>query len=217
MKAVILAGGLGTRLAEETDLIPKPMVEIGGQPILLHIMRQYSHYGFKEFVLALGYKGAIVKRFFLDMPTMSNSITVATGTGDVSLHDGSHGADWTVHLIDTGLETETAGRVRTVLPLIGGETFMMTYGDGVSNVDLHALLAFHRAHGKIVTMTVVRPPSHFGRMRIEGDQVVDFVEKPYRLDDWVNGGFFVVDPASPTISEQTACGSASPSSARSRR
>jgi glucose-1-phosphate cytidylyltransferase len=194
MKTVILAGGLGTRLAEETDLVPKPMVEVGGQPILWHIMRHYAHYGFREFVLALGYKSWIVKRFFLDVSAATNSITIEMGTGDVSLHNDHQGFDWTVHLVETGLETETGGRVRQTLPLIGEETFMLTYGDGVSNVDLDAVLEFHRSHGKLVTMTVVRPPSHFGRMHFDGDQVAQFVEKPHSLDDWINGGFFVVEP-----------------------
>ena len=194
MKTVILAGGLGTRLAEETDLIPKPMVEVGGQPILWHIMRHYAHYDFREFVIALGYKSWIVKRFFLDASTATNNITIEMATGDVNLHNDHAGLDWTVHLLETGLETETGERVRRVLPLVGDETFMMTYGDGVSDVDLRAALEFHRSHGRLVTMTVVRPPSHFGRMRFDGDQVVEFVEKPHRLDDWINGGFFIVEP-----------------------
>ena len=194
MKTVILAGGLGSRLAEETDLIPKPMVEVGGQPILWHIMRHYAHYGFKEFVLALGYKSMVVKRYFLELSQATSSITVEAGTGETLRHDDGAGFDWTVHLIDTGLETETGGRVRQVLPLIGEERFFMTYGDGVSDVDLASVLEFHRAHGKLVTMTVVRPPSHFGRMTFDGDRVVEFVEKPRRLDDWINGGFFVVEP-----------------------
>jgi glucose-1-phosphate cytidylyltransferase len=194
MKVVILAGGLGTRLSEETDLIPKPMVPIGDQPILWHIMRHYAHHGFKEFVLALGYKGHVVKRFVLDVSAMQSSLTVDVATGSVSLHHDAAELDWKVHLLETGLHTQTAGRVRMSLPIVGEETFMMTYGDGVSDVDLGALLDFHHSHGKLATMTVVRPPSHFGRMRFEGDQVVEFVEKPRRLDDWINGGFFVLEP-----------------------
>jgi glucose-1-phosphate cytidylyltransferase len=195
MKTVILAGGLGTRLSEETGHVPKPMVEIGGQPILWHIMRHYAHHGFKEFVIALGYKGWFIKRFMLDIAAMHNSLTVDVGSGSVELHhDDSREFDWRVHLVETGLNTMTAGRVMQTLPLIGGETFMMTYGDGVADVDLQALVEFHRAHGKLATMTVVRPPSHFGRMGFEGDQVVEFIEKPRRLDDWINGGFFVLDP-----------------------
>ena len=135
-----------------------------------------------------------MKRFFLDVSTATSDITVDMGTGEVSLKAGHSGLDWTVHLLETGLETETGDRVRQALPLIGEETFLMTYGDGVSDVDLSAALEFHRAHGKLVTMTVVRPPSHFGRMTFDHDQVTEFVEKPHRLDDWINGGFFVVEP-----------------------
>jgi glucose-1-phosphate cytidylyltransferase len=194
VKVVILAGGFGTRLAEETGAVPKPMVEIGGLPILWHIMRHYSHHGFREFVVALGYKGHAVKRFLLDVAVMQSSLTVDIATGEVSVHRGGDEVDWKVHLLETGLHTQTAGRVELALPLVGQETFMMTYGDGVSNVDLQALLEFHRSHDKLATMTVVRPPSHFGHMRFEGDRVVQFVEKPHRLDDWINGGFFVLDP-----------------------
>ncbi len=194
MKTVILAGGLGTRIAEETGLVPKPMVEIGGQPILWHIMRHYAHHGFKEFIVALGYKSWVIKRFLLDMPAMQSSLTVNVGSGDVELHHDSENLDWKVHLLETGLNTMTGARARQALSLIGDETFMMTYGDGVSDVDLRALVDFHRGHGKLATMTVVRPPSHFGRMEFDGDQVVEFVEKPHHLDDWINGGFFVLEP-----------------------
>ncbi|MBA3400900.1 MAG: glucose-1-phosphate cytidylyltransferase [Actinobacteria bacterium] len=194
MKTVILAGGLGTRLSEETGHVPKPMVEVAGQPILWHIMRHYAHHGFKEFIVALGYKGWFIKRFLLDVTAMHNSLTVNVGSGEVELHHDSEGFDWSVHLLETGLHTLTGGRVKQALPLIGDETFMMTYGDGVSDVDLQALVDFHRSHGKLATMTVVRPPSHFGRMDFDGDQVVEFVEKPRHLDDWINGGFFVLEP-----------------------
>jgi glucose-1-phosphate cytidylyltransferase len=194
MKTIILAGGLGTRLSEETGHVPKPMVEIGGMPILWHIMRHYAHHGFTEFVITLGYKGWVIKRFLLDASAMHNSLTVDLASGNVELHHDSADIDWRVHLLETGLVTETAGRVKRSLPVIGDETFMLTYGDGVSNVDLKALVDFHRAHGRLATMTVVRPPSHFGRMEIEGDQVVDFAEKPHYLDDRINGGFFVLEP-----------------------
>jgi glucose-1-phosphate cytidylyltransferase len=194
VKVVILAGGFGTRLSEETGAVPKPMVEIGGLPILWHIMRHYGHHGFKEFVIALGYKSHVVKRFLLDVAVMQSSLTVDIATREVSLHRDGEQLDWKVHLLETGLHTQTAGRVQQALPVVGGQTFMMTYGDGVSNVDLVGLLAFHRSHGKLATMTVVRPPSHFGHMRFEEDQVVQFVEKPHRLDDWINGGFFVLEP-----------------------
>lgn len=195
MKVVILAGGFGTRLAEETDAVPKPMVEIGGYPIMWHIMRHYDSYGFREFVVTAGYKGHLIKRFLLDYRFASHSLRLELQSGDVTL-GGSNGAelDWVVDVLDTGLETMTAGRVRQALPLIGDQTFMMTYGDGVSNVDLGDLLRFHRSHGKLATMTVVRAPSHFGHLQFDGDEVVDFVEKPHRLNDWINGGFFVLDP-----------------------
>jgi glucose-1-phosphate cytidylyltransferase len=194
MKTVILAGGLGTRIAEETELVPKPMVEIGGQPILWHIMHHYAHYGFTEFVIALGYKSWVIKRFLLEVTSMQNSLTVDVGSGQVEIHHDAEALDWKVHLLETGLHTMTGGRVKQSLALVGNETFMMTYGDGLSNVDLRALVGFHRSHGKLATMTVVRPPSHFGRMEFEGDQVIEFVEKPRRLDDWINGGFFVLEP-----------------------
>jgi glucose-1-phosphate cytidylyltransferase len=194
VKTVILAGGLGTRLSEETGHVPKPMVEIGGQPIIWHIMRHYAHHGFTEFVVALGYKGWVIKRFLLDVTAMHNSMTVDMQSGEVSLHRDSEELNWRVHLLETGLTTLTGGRIRQALPLIGDESFMMTYGDGLSDIDLGALVAFHRSHGKLATMTVVRPPSHFGRMAFEGDRVVQFVEKPRQLDDWINGGFFVLEP-----------------------
>jgi glucose-1-phosphate cytidylyltransferase len=194
MKVVILAGGMGTRLAEETDFIPKPMVRIGDYPILWHIMRHYARHGFKEFIIALGYKGYVVKRFLMDISVSESSLTVDMRTGRVSPHDDVAALDWKVHLLETGLDSLTAVRVRMSMSLVGDETFMMTYGDGVSNVDLNRLVEFHRSHGKLATMTVVRPPSHFGRMHLNGDRVVEFVEKPTHHDDWVNGGFFVLEP-----------------------
>jgi glucose-1-phosphate cytidylyltransferase len=195
MKVVILAGGLGTRLAEETDSVPKPMVEIGGYPILWHIMRHYDSYGFREFVIAVGYKGHLIKRFLLDYRVATHSLRLELQSGDVTVGDSDGDElDWVIDVLETGLNTMTAGRVRKALPLIGNETFMMTYGDGVSNVDLDALLELHRSHGKLATMTVVRAPSHFGHMEFDGDQIVNFVEKPHRLHDWINGGFFVLEP-----------------------
>jgi glucose-1-phosphate cytidylyltransferase len=194
MKVIILAGGMGTRFAEETDLIPKPMIRIGDYPILWHIMRHYARHGFKEFIIALGYKGYAVKRFLMDVSVSESSLTVDMRTGRVSPHEDAAELDWKVHLLETGLHSLTAVRVRMSMSLVGDETFMMTYGDGVSNVDLNRLADFHRSHGKLATMTVVRPPSHFGRMQLNGDRVVEFVEKPTRHDDWVNGGFFVLEP-----------------------
>lgn len=194
MKVVILCGGLGTRLSEETVNRPKPMVEIGGKPILWHIMKGYGAQGFKEFVLALGYKAEVIKEYFLDFRLHSSSLTVALGTGDVRLHDNPCD-DWTVHLLDTGLLTMTGGRVSRAARFIGDETFMLTYGDGVSDIDFRKLLEFHRRHQKLVTVTAVRPPTRFGDLSLDGDNVVSFVEKPQIGEGWINGGFFVVEPA----------------------
>ncbi len=193
MKVVILAGGLGTRLTEETESKPKPMVEIGGRPILWHIMRTYAHHGFKEFALALGYKGEVIKRHFLDYAKLQSNFTVNLASGDVMRRGGSID-DWTVHLVDTGLKTMTGGRIKRLEPLLGRETFMATYGDGVCDVDLKALLAFHRSHGKLATVTAVRPPARFGGLVFDGDRIVEFTEKPQVGEGWINGGYFVLEP-----------------------
>jgi glucose-1-phosphate cytidylyltransferase len=193
MKVVILAGGLGTRLAEETEVRPKPMVEIGGYPILWHIMKQYAHYGFKEFALALGYKGEMIKRYFLDYARLTSNFTVKLATGDTMRAEPCRD-DWTVHLVDTGLNTMTGGRLKRLAPLIGNGTFMMTYGDGVSNVNLRRLLEFHRKHGKLATLTAVRPPARFGGLTFSGDQVACFTEKSQVGEGWINGGFLVLEP-----------------------
>jgi len=194
MKVVILAGGYGTRLSEETEARPKPMVEIGGKPILWHIMKHYAHFGFKEFAVALGYKGESIKRYFLDYARLNSSFTVQFPSGDVLRH-ASCQDDWTLHLMDTGLHTITGGRIKRLTPLIGHDAFMMTYGDGVSNVDLTKLLAFHREHKKLATVTAVRPPARFGGLVFNGDAVVKFTEKPQAGEGWINGGFFVLEPA----------------------
>lgn len=193
MKVAILAGGLGTRLGEETDVKPKPMVEIGGRPILWHIMMHYSFYGFKHFVIALGYKGEVIKKYMVDYCSLNSDLTVHLGTGQVEMHNG-YKLDWTVDLIDTGQKTMTGGRVKRLAPYIGHETFMMTYGDGVSDVNLHDLLAFHRSHGKFATITAVRPAARFGYLEMDGDQVVEFAEKPQTKEGWINGAFFVLEP-----------------------
>jgi glucose-1-phosphate cytidylyltransferase len=194
MKVAILAGGKGTRLAEETSVRPKPMVEIGGMPILWHIMMIYSHYGYNDFSVALGYKGDYIKRYFAEYGTLAGSITVNMGRPDpVVRHDQEH-APWTVDLIETGDETLTGGRVKRLQPHLGNETFMLTWGDGVSDVDLDKLLAFHRYHGKLATITAVRPPARYGHMRFEGDQVTAFEEKPQTAEGWINGAFFVLEP-----------------------
>ncbi len=193
MKVCILAGGLGTRLSEETSVKPKPMVEIGGQPILWHIMKGYATFGFKEFVIALGYKGDMIKDYFVNYRLRNHSLTVALSSGEVSVHDGE-ALDWVVHLLDTGLDTQTGGRVKRLAEYVGGETFMLTYGDGVANLDIRALLEFHRRHGKLATVTAVRPPARFGNMTIDKDLVIRFEEKPQIGEGWINGGFFVLEP-----------------------
>lgn len=194
MKVAILAGGKGTRLAEETSVRPKPMVEIGGRPILWHIMMTYSHYGHGEFVVALGYRGEYIKRYFAEYGTLSGNLTVTIGR-DAALvrHEQDH-APWTVDLIETGDETLTGGRIKRLQPYLGSGTFMLTWGDGVSDIDIRKLLAFHRAHGKLATVTAVRPPARYGHMRFEGDQVAAFEEKPQTAEGWINGAFFVLEP-----------------------
>jgi glucose-1-phosphate cytidylyltransferase len=193
MKVVILAGGLGTRLTEETETRPKPMVEIGGRPILWHIMKLYAHYGFREFVVALGYKGDVIKRYFLDYAKLQSNFTVNLGSGDV-MRRGSQVEDWTVHLVDTGSATNTGGRLKRLAPVLGRETFMATYGDGVANVDINALVEFHRGHGKLATTTAVRPPARFGGLVFDGDRIAEFTEKPQIGEGWINGGFMVFEP-----------------------
>nr|WP_320132883.1 glucose-1-phosphate cytidylyltransferase [uncultured Holophaga sp.] len=192
LKTIILAGGLGTRLSEETVVKPKPMVEIGGHPILWHIMNIYAHHGFREFVLALGYKGEVIKDYFLRFGAMNSNLSLDLATGATTIHEGER-PDWRVHLVDTGDVTQTGGRVRRLRSWIGeDETFLMTYGDGVADVDLKALLDFHRRHGKLATVTAVRPPARFGGLALEGDQVARFAEKPQTGEGWINGGFFVL-------------------------
>jgi glucose-1-phosphate cytidylyltransferase len=194
VKVVILAGGLGTRLAEETEVIPKPMVEIGGRPILWHIMKHYAHYGFNEFFIALGYKGEVIKRYFRDYYDLSGSMTINLTQGSIQVHN-KQSEDWIIHLIDTGLNTMTGGRIKHLEPWLNKETFMVTYGDGVCNIDLHDLLAFHKACGRIATVTAVRPPARFGGLVFEGDLVSKFTEKPQIGEGWINGGFLVFEPA----------------------
>jgi glucose-1-phosphate cytidylyltransferase len=193
MKVVILAGGLGTRLQEETSVRPKPMVEIGGRPILWHIMHLYAAAGHNEFVLALGYKAEMVRSWFLSYHSLSRDLTVRLSDGASTAH-GEPSEDWTVHLIDTGLETQTGGRLRRLRNWIGNEPFCLTYGDGVSDVDLRKLAAFHKAHGKLATVTAVRPPARFGGLELDGDSVRAFAEKNQTSEGWINGGFFILDP-----------------------
>jgi glucose-1-phosphate cytidylyltransferase len=193
VKVVILAGGLGTRLSEETEIRPKPLVEIGGHPIIWHIMKHYVQHGFREFVVALGYKGEEIKRYFLDYNRLRASVTVDLATGESSFHEAPP-EDWTVHLIDTGLKTNTGTRVKRLQPWLEGETFMLTYGDGVCDIDLKDLVRFHRKHGRLATVTAVRPPARFGGLIFDGDLVSDFTEKPQIGEGWINGGFMVLEP-----------------------
>jgi glucose-1-phosphate cytidylyltransferase len=194
MKVAILAGGFGTRLAEETDLVPKPMVQIGGNPILWHIMSHYGHFGFQDFYIALGYRGDVIKKYFLNYYTISSrNLRISLSDGAIDSHK-SHEEEWVVNLIDTGLNTGTGGRIKRLEPWLNDGTFMATYGDGVCNVNLQKLLAFHKQHGKIATMTVVHPPARFGDPKLEDDLVVEFSEKPQIVDGWINGGFFIFEP-----------------------
>ena len=193
MKVAILAGGLGTRLSEETIVKPKPMVEIGGKPMLWHLMQIYAAYGFKEFVIALGYKGELIKDYFVNYHYRSRSLTVRLCDGDLSIHQRD-GEDWIVHLLDTGFDTNTGGRVKRAAQFIGNETFMLTYGDGVCNVNIARLLDFHRTQGKLATVTAVRPPARFGGIVFDGNLVSHFAEKPQVGEGWINGGFFVLEP-----------------------
>ncbi len=196
MKVGILAGGVGSRLSEETTVKPKPMVEIGGRPILWHIMEYYSRFGFDEFAVALGYKGEYIKRWFFDEVNLTGDLTVKMGAtrGEVSQHV-NHSVDWEVQLIETGRDTNTGGRIKRLLPYLGDETCMLTWGDGLSTVDLHALLEFHRSHGKLATLTAVRPPARFGHIEIAGDgRIQEFSEKPQAAEGWINGAFFVLEP-----------------------
>jgi len=193
MKVILLAGGFGTRLSEYTGTIPKPMVAVGGRPILWHIMRTYAHFGHKDFYLALGYKAELVKEYFLHYRSLNADFTVDLATGVVSPHQ-TDDADWRVTLVHTGLESMTGGRVKRLQSFIGNESFMLTYGDGVADIDMDALLKFHHSHGKMVTVTAVHPGARFGELTIESDQVRSFQEKPQMGQGWINGGYFVVQP-----------------------
>ena len=194
MKVVVLAGGLGTRLAEETERRPKPMVEIGARPLLWHLLSYYASFGHDEFYIALGYKGWMIKEYFLNYALLAApELTVELGSKKISTQ-GMHREDWKVHMVDTGEETMTGGRLRRLRSHLQDGPFMLTYGDGLSNVDLDELLAFHRTHGKLATVTAVRPPARFGDLLIDGHRVVDFVEKPTAGEGWINGGFFVFEP-----------------------
>lgn len=193
MKVGILAGGFGSRMSEETEIKPKPMVEIGGRPILWHIMMHYSFYGFKNFVIALGYKGEVIKKYMVNYCSLESNLTVDLKRGKMNIH-GEPKHDWKVDLIDTGIRTQTGGRIKQLAPYLGNKTFMLTWGDGVSDVNLDKLLAFHRSHGRLATLSAVRPPARYGYMRFKGDQVTEFTEKPQIGEGWINGAFFVLEP-----------------------
>jgi glucose-1-phosphate cytidylyltransferase len=193
MKVILLAGGFGTRLSEYTETIPKPMVTVGGRPILWHIMRTYAHFGHKDFYLALGYKAELIKEYFLHYRSLNADFTVDLATGAVSPLQ-TDDADWRVTLVHTGLESMTGGRVKRLQSFIGNEPFMLTYGDGVADIDIDALLKFHRSHGKMVTVTAVHPGARFGELVIESDRVRSFQEKPQMGQGWINGGYFVIQP-----------------------
>jgi glucose-1-phosphate cytidylyltransferase len=194
MKVVLFAGGLGTRISEESHLKPKPMIEIGGKPILWHIMKSYAAYGHNEFIICCGYKGHIIKEYFTNYFNLNADITVDTRNNKITLHE-THKEDFTVTMIDTGLDTMTAGRLQRVLPYTNGEPFLLTYGDGVADIDINETIAFHQQHGKIVTMSTIQPTSRFGVVVMdEKGQVEQFEEKPADSGTWINGGFFVINP-----------------------
>jgi len=193
VKVIILAGGFGTRLSEYTETIPKPMVTLGGRPILWHIMKTYAHFGYKDFYLALGYKSEVVKEYFLHYRSLNADFTVDLSSGIVESHHVDE-VDWRVTLVQTGLESMTGGRVKRMQSFIGNEPFMLTYGDGVADIDIDALLKFHKSHGKMVTVSAVHPGARFGELEIDGEKVVSFQEKPQVTQGWINGGFFIIEP-----------------------
>jgi len=193
MKVVILAGGFGTRLSEYTESIPKPMVTVGGRPILWHIMKTYASFGYTDFQLALGYKAEVIKEYFLHYRTLNADFTVDLSSGEIQSHQTDE-IDWNVTLVQTGLESMTGGRVKRMQSYIGNEPFLLTYGDGVANIDINALVAFHRQHGKMVTVSAVHPGARFGELEIDEEQVRSFQEKPQTTQGWINGGYFVIEP-----------------------
>lgn len=193
MQVILFAGGLGSRLAEETVRVPKPMVEVGGRPIILHVMDIYSRWGHTDFVVACGFKAMQMKAFFQGLHLLNNDFTLAVGSGAMQLSP-CRATDWNVSVVDTGLNTMTGGRLKRLRGWVKDGTFMVTYSDGVGNIDLDALLAFHRSHGRLATVTAVQPPARFGNLELHGDQVVEFTEKVQKHETWINGGFFVFEP-----------------------
>jgi len=194
MKVIILAGGLGTRLGEYTELIPKPMVKVGGKPLIWHIMETYAHFDHKDFYVALGYKSEIIKEYFLNYRVQNSDIMINLSSGKI-IPQKIDSVDWKVSLINTGEKTMTGGRVKRMKNFIGDETCMLTYGDGVADINIEALLEFHKSHGKMVTISAVHPAARFGEIKVSDNKVTSFKEKPQLLDGWINGGYFVIEPA----------------------
>ncbi len=193
MKVIILAGGFGTRLSEYTESIPKPMVTIGGKPILWHIMKTYAKYKHSDFYLALGYKSEVIKDYFLNYRSLNSDFTIDLETGEFTAHQKDN-VSWKVTLVDTGLDSMTGGRVKRMKKFIGNEAFLLTYGDGVANIDIDALVDFHNSHGKMVTVSAVHPGARFGELDLDGNLVTSFKEKPQTTQGWINGGYFVIEP-----------------------
>jgi glucose-1-phosphate cytidylyltransferase len=194
MKAVILAGGLGTRISEESHLKPKPMIELGGKPILWHILKIYSHHGINDFVICLGYRGYVIKEYFANYFLHTSDVTFDMASNRMEVHE-RHAEPWRITLVDTGADTATGGRLGRVRRYVGDETFCFTYGDGVTDLDIGATVAFHKAHGKKATLTAIQPPGRYGALSLDGDQVERFQEKPVGDGAWINGGFFVLEPS----------------------
>ena len=193
MKVIILAGGLGTRLSEYTNIIPKPMVTIGGKPMLWHIMKTYAHFNHKDFYIALGYKAELIKDYFLNYRALNADFTVDLSSGDITSHQ-VESEDWRVTLVNTGEDSMTGGRVKRMQSYIGNEPFLLTYGDGVADIDLKELVAFDKNHGKMITVSAVRPSARFGELNLDGNKVSSFQEKPQLHEGWINGGYFVINP-----------------------
>jgi len=204
VKVVLLAGGLGSRLAEETEIRPKPMVEIGGKPILWHIMKHFAHYGHTEFYIALGYKGEYIKRYFVDYLSLNGSMSIDLASGKIESRNRDS-EDWVIHLVDTGFDTPTGSRVHRMRSMLDGEAVLVTYGDGVANIDLDALVSFHRSHGKLATVTAVPPAGRFGELLFDGDLVSKFTEKPQIHEGWINGGFLVLEPGALDYLHEKEC------------
>jgi glucose-1-phosphate cytidylyltransferase len=194
MKVIILAGGLGSRLGEQTQVVPKPMIQIGGKPILWHIMRTFAYFGHKDFYLALGYKSDSVKEYFLNYRALNSDFTIELKSGEITPIQMDW-VDWRVTLADTGEKTMTGGRAKRMMDFTKSETIMLTYGDGVADIDINKLLTFHKSHGRMITMTAVRPAARFGELQLDDNRVISFKEKPQMNDGWINGGYFVIEPA----------------------